>query len=175
MSRSDHFAQGSMEHLPPEMGTTPTPDGHVRLYHQTHPDLVPRIMAEGLRADLGGRHGDPEGLWASSGKPFYDAAGHLATFEIHVPVEHLTDRASWTNMVRDGSVHPHLWQVEHHSVVVGETVQPGQIVAVHLPWHRHARYMINEGLQQQVRSGEFDDLLDDPDYGPALRYIKGQS
>jgi hypothetical protein len=52
-------------------------------------------------------------------------------------------------------------------------VKPENFVAIHEPWHHYARYMLqDEDVRRSVINGEHDDLLDTPDYGPAIQHIK---
>jgi hypothetical protein len=135
--------------LPPEPGTAPIPEGHDRYYHQTDPSNVPSIREHGLLYDKGRGVEGPKGVWISH-KPFYQHATDAAMVEMHLP--HHPDRG--------------------HIASIGD-VHPSNFVAIHEPWHDHARYMLqNEDVKQRVISGEHDDLLDFPDYGPAIQHVK---
>lgn len=146
-----NLSKSQFADLPPEQGTTPVPEGQQKYYHQTDPQNVPSIREHGLLYDKGRGIEGPKGVWISD-KPFYGDSHSVATVEMHLP--HHPDRGRIASI---GDVHPR------------------HIVAIHEPWHIHARYMEeNEDVKQATLSGEHDDLLDDEHYGPAIRYIKGK-
>ena len=52
-----------------------------------------------------------------------------------------------------------------------EDVPPEQMIAIHLPWHSKARYILdNPDTLEKALSGDFDDLRDD--YATAVEYVK---
>ena len=135
--------------LPPAQGTAPIPEGHDRYYHQTDPANVPSIKEHGLLYDKGRGIEGPKGVWISD-KPFYGDSPNAATVELALP--HHPDRGRIAS--------------------IGD-VSPENFVAIHEPWHHHARYMMeNEDVKQNVLRGEHDDLADDPEYGPAIEHVK---
>jgi len=135
--------------LPPEPGTAPIPAGHVRLYHQTNPELLGAIKHQGI--DLSRARGieGPRAIYADE-KGFYGKPGDVPTVEFHVPVE------QWDR-----------------PFVRSDLVPPENILGVHRRWHSTARYIENDPrIMQKVLAGEHDNLLDDPQYGKAIRFIK---
>jgi hypothetical protein len=52
-----------------------------------------------------------------------------------------------------------------------DSILPEEIVAVHEPWHFRYRYIVKYGLVDRVRAGEYDYLLETPEYAPAIRKI----
>ena len=139
---------GSDNHLPQEPGTEPIPEGHVRLYHQTSLKYIPSIIKTGITiAHAKGIEG-PRAVYATE-TPFYGEPGKTPTIEFSVPKNKFS------------------------SPFVLQDVSPKAFIAVHLPWHKHARYFENnQTVSASVLSGEHDDLLEDPIYGPAIRYHK---
>lgn len=137
------------DHLPGEPGSTKVPEGHVRLYHQTAEENLPKIKKHGiLLAHAKGIEG-PKGVWASE-HGFYGKPGSKPTVEFHVP--------------------KHEW---NGTGVIQRDIHPHEIIATHHPWHSHARYMLSHpDVHAAVKSGEHDGLADDPRYGPAIHYIK---
>jgi predicted ABC-type ATPase len=131
-------------------GTAPIPAGHVRLYHQTSIENAAKIAQSGVKfSEARGIEG-PKAIYADE-KGFYgDPKTYSgATVEFHVPAEQ--------------------WK----QPFVMEDVAPENITAIHLPWHRHARYIENNPkVLQQVLAGEHDRLLNNPEHGPAISYIQ---
>ena len=69
---NSHFAHTFNRYqIPAEPGSTPIPEGHVRLYHQTHPKNTRSIRRNGLEARQPAE--GPRGLYADEqgfyGKP----------------------------------------------------------------------------------------------------------
>ena len=144
-----HSVLGEQFRVPLPPGESPIPEGHDRYYHQTDPSNVPSIRQQGLLWDKGRGIEGPKGVWVSN-KPFYANAHDLATVEMSLPHD---DRRGRIASIGD--------------------VPPDRIVAIHEPWHSHARFMEeNEDVKRHVLSGEHDDLMDDASYGPAIKYIK---
>ena len=132
-SPTDHDDIG----LPPLPGTAPIPEGHVRLFHQTQAAHLEGIRSEGIHIRHARGIEGPKAIYADEGG-FYGKPGDVPTVEFHVPKEH------WSRpFVRT----PH--------------VTPDQIVAIHEPWHRTARFIHAEVLDQAL-AGEFDHLKDRP-------------
>ena len=134
--------------LPPAPGTAPIPDGDVRLYHQTSEANLGSIKHNGIQLRHARGFEGPKAIYADE-RGFYGKPGDLATVEFHVP------RERWDR-----------------PFVVGD-VAPEEIIAVHRPWHRSARYIErNPKLIADILAGKRDDLLDDHQYGKPIRYIK---
>lgn len=144
-----HILEALRWRLPPAPGTAPIPHDHVRLYHQTHADNLGSIKRHGIRlANAKGVEG-PKGIYADD-RGFYGAPDRNHTVEFHV------HKSRWDRpFVRGGDVHPH------------------SIVAVHKPWHAHARYADkNPDVRDSIRRGDHDDLLGDKEHGRAVRFVK---
>jgi len=142
---------GFEHYLPPEPGTTPIPEGHVRLYHQTSAENIPSIIKTGL--NIGHARGieGPKSIYADR-TGFYGSPGSRPTIEFSVPAH------------------------KFDSPFVLQDVAPESFIAVHLPWHDRARYIGRDpDLLKSAKAGELDHLLDHPDYGPAIRHHKGKT
>lgn len=151
--------------LPPEPGTAPIPKGHVRLFHQTSSsENLDKISKEGIRFDKAKGIEGPKGIWSAEptkdkegrAKGFYDRADSKPTAEFHIPEE------EWEKIKRH-PLTPH---------VIQRDINSKEIVAIHHPWHKHVRYMAKHGMLDRVKNGEFDDLIDHEEYGPAIKHIK---
>lgn len=121
--------------LPPEPGTTPIPDDHVRLYHQTDERNLGRIKREGIRLSHAKGIEGPKAIYADT-KGFYGKPSETPTVEF--------------------SVHKDHWK----SPFVLRDVEPKDIIAIHKRWHSHARYAENDSeIKKALVAGEHDDIL----------------
>lgn len=139
---------GKPETLPAEPGSTPIKPGYIRLYHQTRQENLDSIRKEGLLYKYAKGLEGPRTVYASE-TPFYGNAKNTPTIEFQVKEEDF-----WGTQVK-------------------RDVLPEDIIAIHEPWHRHARYAENDpDVLRETLEGKNDRLLDDPEYGPAVKYIK---
>jgi hypothetical protein len=137
---------GSGGMLPPEPGTVDIPAGTVRLYHQSTPENLEKIAETGLSIEHARGIEGPRAIYASE-RGFYGEPGRVPTLEFYV------DRDKWDDPF------------------VLEDVSPQQMIAIHLPWHGKARYILdNPDTLEKTLRGEFDDLGDD--YAKAVEYVK---
>jgi len=137
--------------LPELPGTSKIKPGYVRLYHQTELSNVPSILKHGVQMSHAKGIEGPRGIYADE-KGFYGTPGEVPTVEFQVP------KRNWDK-----------------PLVLQDEVKPSDIIAVHLPWHEHARYIENDpAILKEVLDGEQDDLLDSPEYGPAIKYLKSK-
>jgi hypothetical protein len=155
----DKLAAMDDERLPPDPGTAPIPEGHVRLYHYTPLANAPSIRGKGLlreyaRSDLG--NGDltqpSAGVWASTNFPkdVLHSDGHAAVVEFHAHPDEISGNAEspWHALVKGGGYDQgklREWNSGHHHVIMRGSVPPESIIAVHEPWHHAARYMRDSG------------------------------
>jgi len=159
------------EHVPPEYGATPIPEGTVRFNHYTHPDSTEGIRAEGIQRS----HSEKKFKTMGTESPqVFATAGQVDRDLIH------------NATVVEGYAHPHQLDIgsnstpermhSHRSVITFRgNVPPEQILAIHQPWHQKVRYFDeNPDAMANLQAGQHDDLIDDPDYGPAIRHIKAR-
>lgn len=133
--------------LPPTPGTAPIKPGYVRLYHQTDRDLIDTVARDGIQLSKARGIEGPRAIWAGE-TPFYGKATDVPTIEFQIPIKN--------------------WDAPF---VIQDEVPPDQFLAVHLPWHEKARYIMdNEKVLKNTLAGEFDNL--DGDYAPAVEYVK---
>ena len=137
---------GDVEKLPAEAGTSPIPEDHVRLYHQTSEENIPSILKSGLTLSRARGIEGPKAIYADE-QGFYGKPGDAPTVEFSVPKER--------------------WKPPF---VMGD-VNPSDIIAHHVPWHRQARYILNHpNIVKEVMSGQHDDLTGD--YKKAVDHVK---
>lgn len=145
------ISKEQFKEIPSPPGEAEIPEGHERYFHQTDPSNVPSIREHGLLYDKGRGVEGPKGVWISH-KPFYNTSD-MAMVEMHLPH------------------HPQRGRIAS----IGD-VSPDSFVAIHEPWHQTARYMMNNpDVHDRVLAGEHDDLKDDPQYGPAIEYVKARA
>ena len=133
--------------VPKEPGSTPIPPDHVRLYHQTSSQNLSPIRRKGIesRQPVEG----PKGIYADE-KGFYGNPEDTPSVEFSVP----------KSDYRAPFVHQ-------------DVVEPKSIIATHKPWHRTVRYIDDDPeIKQAILRGEHDDLLNDPHYSKAIRFVK---
>jgi len=131
--------------VPAEPGSTPTPKGQVKLYHQTHGRNISSIRKKGIesRQPVEG----PKGIYASEpdskGKGFYGHPNDTPTIEFH------TKKKDW-----------------NRPFVHRDKVEPKKIVAAHKPWHSTVRYIdADPDLRRDIetdKDGEYSKMLKDP-------------
>jgi hypothetical protein len=140
--------------LPPEPGTTPIPEDHVRLYHQTSEENLGAIKHQGIKISKAKdtERSDPRGIWADE-KGFRGSPNKVPTVEFHV------HKSRWENT---------------RPFVAGDDVKPSEIIGVHRPWHAHARYLEKDPKRiEDTLTGKHDNLSSkNKDYHHAVSYIK---
>ncbi len=143
--------------LPPAPGTVPIPDGDVRLYHQTSEAKLADIAKEGILLSKARGIEGPLAIYADE-KGFYGNPEDKPTVEFHVSKERWDPPFVRTDSVLDQG-----------------RVAPENIIAIHYPWHRHARYIEKHpDVLKAVVAGEHDSLLTGhgEDYRQSILYIK---
>lgn len=151
MTRAAKFLESlDLGELPKAPGTVSIPSGYVRLYHQTSLQNVASIARTGIKLDYAKGYEGPAAIYADE-QGFYGKPGDVPTVEFAIP------KSRWSRPFVHGDI------------------DPKDIIAIHLPWHDHARYAEkNPAIIKQILAGEFDDMLSarDPEWAPALAYIK---
>ena len=159
-----HFAVASPDELPPDPGTQPIPEGHVRLWHYTPNENVPSIREHGLQRKyaqgdaMNGDLSDPSaGMWASTKRPdelldSHDSAKSVVEFHAHPREISGNAESPWQaerkrepgQAWEDREYDPAKladWASGYHHVIMHGDVHPSQILAIHEPWHAAARYL----------------------------------
>jgi len=162
--------------VPPVPGATILPKDYVRLYHYTQvsdsSDGAKHVAAQLLRRDglklekaRGSTYGEPNAVWASTEMP--SRIKVFAEFGVAI------DDPRWGVGKPSVGDSPQEYESRNWDCYFLDSILPEEIVAVHEPWHFRYRYIIDNDLIDRVRAGEFDNLLDKPEYGPAIRKILG--
>lgn len=140
--------------LPPEPGSKDIPENHIRLFHQTTEANLDKIQKDGLTMATARGIEGPKGIWHHP-KGFYGKPEDEPTVEFSIPKD------------------------EHKSLFGGplfRDVKLSEIIAIHKPWHKHARYIAKSpSLIQRIKSGEFDQSIKnnpDDDVSKAVQHIK---
>jgi hypothetical protein len=126
--------------VPAEPGSTPTPEGKVKLYHQTGEKSLNSIRRTGIQLSKARGIEGPKAIYAappdSKNHGFYGDATHIPTAEFHV------DKSDWDKpFVRKDSV-------------------PPEDITAHKEWHASVRYIDSDPqARKEVESGEHDDLM----------------
>ena len=137
----------SLDTVPPPPGTTPIPDGYVRLYHQTTEENLASIIKHGLNIEHARGIEGPRAVYASK-TGFYGDPESRPTLEFMVPTDKFDDP------------------------FVLQDVPPDLMIAAHLPWHARARYILDDPKAlARTLAGGYDDLTN-PEYQKAVQYVK---
>jgi hypothetical protein len=173
------------DRLPPDPGTAPVPEGHVRLWHYTPLENVPSIREHGLqrsyaRGDAGDHDlSDPSaGVWASTKRPddiLNNHSGGAAVVEFHAHPEEISGHAEspWHAMNKDRTWDQDKvreWGEGYHHVIMRGDVHPSQIAAIHEPWHGSARYMRDDPHGPESYQWVKDET--DPAFDPYKRGLR---
>jgi len=166
---------GRFSDVPAEPGTTPIPPGKIRGYHYTGD--MDAVEQEGLNVSKaqGEGYGEPNAIWFSTAKP----SNHKEYVEVFLDSSDIAMGAGPLRAREDPTSPEALAKIEdynkgdHDFMVYSKGIPPDRFVSTHRPWHDHYRYFEeNPETAKAVLAGEFDDLLDDPDHGPAIRKFK---
>lgn len=174
---------GAAPPLPP--GETPLPDGYVRLFHYTSApaDVIRR---EGLRLDRakGENYGEPNRVWATTQFPTGALEGGRNVVEFAVPIgDSRWDIGRYQDGTNYGWPNGKAYGPEAYrdylagrdvSVTFFDSIGPGEILAVHEPWHDRYRYFQDEGLDPGDY-GFLDDEERHPDYARAFQELRAPS
>jgi len=176
-----HWAEKS--EVPPEPGTTPIPEGHIRAYHYYNKfpiekgeseDDAKHKAAEALRKGgidiskaVGHTYAEPDMVWASTEKPreeFVYAEFHIAAND-----------PRWDIGKPDKDVNLREWEKRKTDFTFSGSIKPSEIIGVHEPWHDSYRYIKEHpDLIKEAREGKLDYLLDTEGYRPAVLKVKSE-
>ena len=183
--------------LPPEPGTKPIPPMTVRLYHYTKSyDNLASIKSQGLLGSMGrgdGGTGAGEasaGVWASTKAP----GDHHLFVEFYASPDQISHRANYPEgkwghdengtwrkaPITQADLDEWVNSGEKHVIINGD-VNPSQFLAIHEPWHHHARYMMdmtdaewNEAtwLHDPAEVEKLEKQYKSPNEAKALAYVQ---
>jgi hypothetical protein len=170
------------EHLPPEPGSQSIPEGHVRLWHYTGEEALPSIREQGLSRQhaRGSTYGEPNVVWAAAHKeaPAKDALYQRPHVEFHADPSRRGDLDIGEHYGQGGSLGEHIEHLYSHRshVTMRGDVPPSRILAVHEPWHAHARYLESDPQTlHDYTQGDFKDYdTGDPHTDKALAYVRAK-
>ena len=144
--------------VPAEPGSTSTPEGKIKLYHQTREKNLNSIRRSGIQLDKARGIEGPKAIYASppdsKNRGFYGKATDTPTAEFHVDKD------------------------EYKAPFVTKSAVPAKDIIAHKEWHSHVRYIDDDpDLRKAVERGEHDDNLKDPTLKgdpivKAIRFVK---
>ena len=166
---TENLVDKGMIKVPKEVGLVNIPSNHIRLFHylskrgefkdSTTEKLIDSVEKNGLLLKYSrDEAGDPKpglGIWTSANIDSYK--GSSFTFvELQV---RLDDPDIVLAGGRPIDVNKGVSHYSHDHIVFYRDIKPTEFIAIHEPWHRHYRYIIEDGdsLIQQALDGEFDD------------------
>ena len=159
--------------LPAPPGTTPVPEGALRLWHYTSDSALDSIEQTGLQmaSARGESYGEPDLIWGSAQTPDFSDIDTRPRIEFYVLPEEVDigrpnvgeSGKAWADRLTRAKAH----------VTTTTDIEPSRII-IHHKWHRATRYMEREILAE-VLAGEHDNLVGDKNYahyGKAIEYLK---
>ena len=175
------------DHMPPEPGSTPVPEGHVRLFHYTETKSLPSIREHGLSREhaRGETYGEPNQVWAAAGTPKRDRFYEKNFVEFHAHPQHELAIGAYGGRLgarspeaQKEALTEHVQHMERHQshVTMQGDVPPSRILAVHEPWHQHVRYLESDPrTRESYTTGDFKDYdTGDPETDRALKYVRAK-
>lgn len=161
---------------PPEFGTQPIPEGHLRLNHYTTEEGAEGIRQHGLvhqfAVDSFARGGTeyPQNF-ATAGRPSDDMMRRNPIVELHAdPVKDLDTNSLLP--VQNTAGNRAAMEKRNSTVTFHGDLPASNVVAVHQPWHSAFRYLQgNPNMEHSIMHGEYDDT-GDPDTDRAVRATK---
>jgi hypothetical protein len=142
--------------VPAEPGSTPTPKGKIKLYHQTSPQNLNSIRKQGIKLSHAKGYEGPKAIYASppdsKNRGFYGPAHSTPTAEFHVDKD------------------------DYKTPFVHKDEVPAKDITAHKEWHATVRYIDdNPDLRKAVEAGEHDDLMKQSKkdkFAKAVRFVK---
>jgi hypothetical protein len=187
MSALEVTALHARDEMPPDPGTAPIPEGHIRLWHYTRLRNVDSIRERGLdrsfaRGDAAnGDLTDPSaGMWASTKRPDDILNYHShdsAVVEFHAHPSEISGNAespwqAWRKGDKWDNDAVQEWARGYHHVIMRDGVPPSDIVAIHEPHHGAARYMRDDDPSLESYKWVREHPADDDAYGPYVRGLQ---
>jgi len=142
--------------VPDEPGSTPTPEGKIKLYHQTSMKNLNAIRRQGIQLSKAKGYEGPKAIYASlpskDNKGFYGPAHNTPTAEFHVDKD------------------------EYKAPFVHRDSVPAKDIIAHKEWHDTVRYIDDDPeLKAAILRGEHDHLIKkekSSKYAKAIRFVK---
>jgi hypothetical protein len=168
------------DHLPPEPGSQPIPEGHVRLWHYTEEQNLPSIRQHGLLQSkaLGHTYKEPSVVWAAAHEKEPAKLGlyERPYVEFHADPGHGRDLDIGEDYLQHGAEHlKHMYGYQSHVTMRGD-VPTSRILGIHEPWHAHVRYLERDAQTlHDYTQGDFkDSTTGDPHTDKALAYVRAK-
>jgi hypothetical protein len=148
-----------LQSIPKKFGSSPVPEGHVRVHHYTSPESVENIRRSGLsmqKAHESFSRGGTEfpSIFATAGEPSEDLLRARPVVEAHLPIKDLDIGRFSTPEELEG---------RKSTVTTNIDVPPENIIAVHEPWHRSLEYMKDSTMEKNIMSGMYSGIDEDVD------------
>lgn len=142
--------------VPAEPGSTPTPEGKIKLYHQTGEKSLNAIRRQGIQLSKAKGYEGPKAIYASppdkNNRGFYGRADDTPTAEFHVDKD------------------------EYRAPFVHRDEVPAKDITAHKEWHATVRYIdADPELKAAVLRGEHDNLMKkgkSDKFAKAVRFVK---
>ena len=161
--------------IPAAPGTVKLPPNYVRLYHYTKAmsdsdqskfEAAQKLRTNGIQIGMakGNSYGEPNVVWASSQMP----GQHMVFAEFGMKMD--DDR--WLQGKPDPKMSAAQYEKMHWDCYFQGSILSREIIAVHEPWHQKYRYMLANDLIEKAKAGEYDMLLQNNEYGPAVYKAK---
>lgn len=163
--------------LPPEPGSVPIPEGHIRLWHYTRDHNLDSIRQSGLVQGhaQGHTYGEPDMIWAAAGTPDDDQLRNHNYVEFHANPGWGQDLDIGAGMRgEDTPEHISFLESRRAHVTMRGDVPPERIIGVHQPWHWYVHHIESEPrMLHDYTEGDFKDWdTGDEDADRAIRFIR---
>lgn len=163
--------------VPPEFGTTPIPEGHVRFNHYTRPENVAGIKKHGLKNSKATKDYEPWTFMTAGDGSKLIKEGHTVV-EGHVNADtqrnggQLNIGEYWGRPNESLSEHTERLEKSRSVLTSSQDIPSSQILAVHEPWHQKFRYLGNSNMEADIMRGDYDHAHEYPEYDKPLQMQK---
>ena len=129
-------------------------------------EAAQKLRTNGIQIGMakGNSYGEPNVVWASSQMP----GQHMVFAEFGMKMD--DDR--WLQGKPDPKMSAAQYEKMHWDCYFQGSILSREIIAVHEPWHQKYRYMLANDLIEKAKAGEYDMLLQNNEYGPAVYKAK---